>query len=78
MKNLEQQVNEVIETLSWGGIENSSPKQLRDYLESIGYDIFIIDGDCHIEWECTHTKLPNLFVDIWVEDFDIILGVING
>lgn len=76
MKNLEQQVTEIIETLSWGGIENNSPKQLRNYLESIGYDIFMVGGDfCHIEWECTHTKLPNLFVDIWVDEFEIILGV---
>ena len=76
MKNLEQQVNEIIETLSWGGIENNSPKQLRNYLDSIGYAIFMVGGDfSHIEWECTHTKLPNLFVDIWVDEFEIILGV---
>lgn len=76
MKSLEKQVNEIIETLSWGGIENNSPKQLRNYLDSIGYAIFMVGGDsCHIEWECTHPKLPNLFVDIWVDEFEIILGV---
>lgn len=76
MKNLEQQVNEVIETLSWGGIENNSPKQLRNYLESIGYEINVLGGDtCHIEWYCIHAKLPNLFVDIWIDEFEIILGV---
>lgn len=76
MKNLEQQVNEIIETLSWGEIENHSPEQLRNYLESIGYDIDMVSGDfCYIEWECTHTKLPNLFVGIRIDEFEISLGV---
>ena len=77
MRTLRDQVDDIIkEHHSWGGIENNSPKQLREYLESIGYEVIVVGGDMRlIEWECTHAKLPRCFVDIWVDDFTIILGV---
>lgn len=57
-------------------ISNTYPSRLRSCLENMGYDVEWVGGELNmIEWECTHSKLPKLFVEIWVEDFKLILGV---
>lgn len=75
---LDKLVTKIIEEGSPGDYYTikTTPSRLRSCLENMGYDVNWVSGELNgIEYECTHPTLPKLFVDIWVEDFELILGV---